>query len=137
MVYTVPIYVYAVSLYMYTLLLYSVECSYAYSHYSAAIYSTDTVPQYKVTLCSPYTVLLYSINTVSLISLKLYSVPSVTIHAYSVTIHVYNVTMQCTHAISIYSVDAHFPCKICTVSLCSVTIQFQCHYKGYIQKLYM
>ena len=91
----------SVIIYVHSVIIQCTQCRYAYSHYSAAIYSTDTVPHCIVTLCSPYTVSLCSVNTVSLISLKLYSVHSVTIHAY-------NVTIQCTHAIMqcqyIYSV---------------------------------
>ena len=126
--YTLPIYAYAVSLYMHTLVLYSVQCRYAYNRYSAAIYSTDTVPHCKVTLCSLYTVSLCSINTVSLISLKLYSIHSVTLHAYYVTI-------QCTHAISIYIVCI-FPVK-CTqclyaVLLYSVNVTIKGIYANYI-----
>ena len=112
------------------------QCRYAYILYNAAIYSTDTVPHCIVTLCSPYTVSLCSINTVSLISLKLYSVHSVTIHAY-------NVTIQCTCVISIYNVHI-LPVKYAqchhAVLLYSVTTQCtqcECHYKGYIRKLYM
>ena len=104
---------------MYTLLLYSAHSvvMHAYSYCSAAIYSTDTVTHCIVTLCSPYTVSLCSVNTVSLISLKLYSIHSVTIHAY-------NVTIQCTHAMSIYSVQ-------------TVIIKYaQCNYTVYTLSLY-
>ena len=57
-----------------------------YSHYNAAIYSTDTVSHCIVTMYSPYKVPLCSVNTVSLILLNY-------------TVSLYSIHMQCQYTV--------------------------------------
>ena len=76
------------------------QCCYAYSHYNAAIYGTDTVPHCIMTLCSQYTVSLCSINTESLISLNY---TAYTVSLYMQTMSLYSVHMQYQSLYTVYT----------------------------------